>query len=130
MREREAELTARGVRIFVVTFEPARQVRAYRSQESIAFPILRDPQREAYRAFGLDRRGPASIWRPRTIWFYGSRLLRGRLPGRSRADIYQLGGDVILTSSGAVCWVYRSTEPADRPDVDTILKELDGCRDE
>ena len=127
MREREADLAARDLRVFAVTFEPAKTVRAYRTRESIAYPILRDPQRAAYRAFGIERRGFGSVWRPRTIWYYVKSILRGRLPSSSGADIYQLGGDVLLSPDGAVCWVYRSREPADRPSIDTILKELDDC---
>ncbi len=130
MREREADLAARGVRVFAVTFEPVERVAAYRMRESVPFPILRDPRREAYRAFGIERRGIGSIWRPRTIRYYVKNALRGRFPGRSKADMYQLGGDVLLASDGVPCWVYRSREPADRPGIDTILKEIDGCRDD
>ncbi len=131
MREREAELAACGVRVFAVTFEPARRVREYRARESAPYPILRDPERVAYRAFGLQRREHAAcIWRPKTIWYYVKNALRGRLPHVARADYYQLGGDVLLSPSGAVCWVYRSAEPADRPSVDLILKEVHDCRDD
>ncbi|MDQ3548436.1 MAG: AhpC/TSA family protein [Chloroflexota bacterium] len=128
MREEEAELTARGVRVFAVTFESAARVRDYRQREAAPYPILRDPKRAAYRAFGIERRGAASIWRPRTIWYYVKSALRGRWAGSDGADIYQLGGDVLLGPSGAVCWVYRSREPADRAGIDTIVKEIDACR--
>ena len=129
MREQEADLAAHGLRVFAVTFEPARRVREYREREPVPYPILRDPGRVAYRAFGLQRREhAASIWRPKTTWYYLKSLLRGRLPHVARADYYQLGGDVLLSPSGAVCWVYRSEEPADRPNIDLILKEVHDCR--
>jgi len=130
LREAEAELAARGVQVFAVTFEAAGRVRDYRQRETIPYPILRDPARAAYRAFGIERRGATSIWRPRTIWYYVKSALRGRFAGSVKADLYQLGGDVLLGPSGAVCWVYRSREPADRPGIETILKEIDDCRDD
>jgi len=123
-------LAARGVRVFAVTFEPAERVREYRERELVPYPILRDPGRAGYRLFGIERRGIGSVWRPRTIWYYVKSALHGQLRGSGGADIYQLGGDVLLSASGAVCWVYRSREPADRPSVETILREVDGCRDD
>lgn len=131
LREREAVLAARGVRVMAVTFESAERVREYREREPISYPILRDPERVAYRAFGLQRRErAASIWRPKTSWYYVKNMVRGRLPRVARADYYQLGGDVLLSPSGAVCWVYRSQEPADRPSVELILKEVGDCHDD
>lgn len=128
MRERETELAARGLRVVAVTFESATRVREYREREPIPYPILRDPERAAYRAFGLQRRErAASIWRPRTFRYYVKNVVRGRLPHVARADYNQLGGDVLLSPSGEVGWVYRSEEPADRPSVEMILKELDDC---
>ena len=130
MREREAELTDRRVRVFAVTFESAKRVREYRGRESIPYPILRDRRRAGYRSFGLERRESAvGVWRPRTLWYYVKSTIRLRFPHVARADHYQLGGDVLLSRSGAICWVYRSQEPADRPDIDAILKEIDDCRD-
>ncbi len=129
MREREAELEAHGARVFAVTFESASRVREYRERESTPFPILRDPRRAGYQAFGIERRDNAmSLWRPKTFWYYVKSTLRGKLPKVARVDHYQLGGDVLLSSTGEVCWVYRSEEPADRPSINKVIEELDGCQ--
>ena len=125
MREREADLRARGVRVFGVTFESGARVAEYQQREAPPFPILRDPGRAAYRAFGISRAPAHRVWAPRTALFYARQLLRGRLPRHARSDYYQLGGDVLLTPGGEVGWVYRSREPADRPSVRAILARVD-----
>jgi hypothetical protein len=121
-------LDALGLRVVVVTFESAERARAFARREKIAFPIVRDPRRVAYRAFGIQRLNVAGAWKPRTIWYYMRQIVRGRLPHVARADWYQLGGDVLLARDGRVCWMRRSSEPADRPTVNTILKQARQCR--
>lgn len=124
MREREAELDRRGVRIFAVTFEPVTRMREYQEKERLPFPILRDPRRDGYKCFGIERKNARTIWSPGTVWYYIKRAFQGRLPEKVKADLYQLGGDVLLDADGSVLWVYRSQNPADRPSVDEILKHI------
>jgi hypothetical protein len=124
LREREDEFQRRGVRIFAVSFESAARTGDYQQKERLPFPLLRDPRRAAYRQFGIERR-PASIYRPSTVWYYVRSALRGQFPGRAQADPFQLGGDVLLDCEGSTLWVYQSSQPADRPSVDAILKEID-----
>ena len=116
-----------GARVYAVTFEPANQVQAFREREGVDIPILRDPRRAAYKACGIDRKPAQTIWSPATIWYYVRQALQGRLPHARRSDYFQLGGDVVLSSSGERCWVHASREPADRPDIDRILKAIDEC---
>jgi hypothetical protein len=124
LREREDEFRQHNVRIFVVTFESEKRVNDYQRKEHVPYPVLRDPRREAYRRFGLERRAAHRVYRPATIRYYIKRFFQGRMPERVKADPYQLGGDVLLDADGSVLWMYRSSEPADRPSVDDILKEI------
>lgn len=99
-------------------------MREYQEKERLPFPILRDPRREGYKRFGIERRSARTIWSLGTIWYYIKRALQGKLPGKVTADPYQLGGDVVLDADGSVLWAYRSQNPADRPSVDEILKQM------
>jgi hypothetical protein len=122
LRERAAELERLGVTIYAVTFESQARIAAFRAATPLPFPLLRDPEREVYRAFGLGRRPLTTIWGPATAWYYARNLLQGRLPARSSgSDRYQLGGDVILKADRSGGWVYRSRHPADRPAFENIL---------
>ncbi|CAN5585617.1 hypothetical protein BH23CHL2_BH23CHL2_11060 [soil metagenome] len=122
MREQTSELDRLGVAVFAVTFESQSRIEAYQRDDPLPFPVLRDPGRRGYRLFGLGRRPATTIWGPATLWYYGRRLLQGELPGQAgESDQYQLGGDVVLRGDRAGGWVYRSSNPADRPSVGSIL---------
>ena len=125
MREREDEFQQRGVRIFAVSFESATRTGEYQQKQRLPFPILRDPHRAAYLLFGIERRAVHKIYRPSTIWYYVRSAIRGEFPGRTKGDMFQLGGNVLLDRDGSTLWVYQSSQPADRPSVDAIFKEID-----
>jgi hypothetical protein len=124
LRDQQTRLDAGGVQVFAVTFESAQRIADYRAREPIAFPILRDPRREAYRAFGLERNPRRAFAAPATSWYYVRQAARGRLPWFRSGDYIQLGGDVVLSAAGEPCWVYASREPADRPSIEDLLRVL------
>ena len=125
LRERQAEFDRRGVRIFAVTFESESRVREYQEKGRLLFPMLRDPRRAGYKRFGIERQSARKIFSPGTIWYYIKRLFQGQMPAVAHGDYYQLGGDVLLGLDGSTLWVYQSQNPADRPSVNDILKEID-----
>jgi hypothetical protein len=124
LRERQTEFDRRGVRVFAVTFESETRVREYQEKGRLPFPVLRDPRREGYKRFGIERQGTRKIYSPGTIWYYLKSVLKGRKLEFAQSDYYQLGGDVLLDADGSVFWVYQSQNPADRPSVDEILKHM------
>ncbi|MCS7001429.1 MAG: redoxin domain-containing protein [Dehalococcoidia bacterium] len=123
LRDRHDEFAQLGVAIRGVTFEPPERIALLRQLEGeTPYPLLSDPTRAAYAAFGLRRGGLRDIWTVGALASYLANLRRGRRPiVRPSADLRQLGGDVILSPTGAVTYVHRSVEPADRPSVDTLL---------
>jgi hypothetical protein len=60
---------------------------------------------------------PAHLWPA-----YIKLLLRGRKLHLPSADIHQLGGDVLIDPAGIVRWRHVSSDPADRPSVESILE--------
>lgn len=108
-----------------MSFEPDARVQEVRERGVLPYPVLRDPRREAYRHFGIERRPARKIFGIATLWYYTRSLLRGRLPEMIKGDPYQLGGNVLLDVDGSTIWIYSSQEPADRPAVDDIFKEID-----
>lgn len=110
-----------GARVVAISFEDERQLAAFASAERLAFPLLGDPERRAYRAFGLQ---PAS-WQQLTNWDTIAAYLRGMLHGRwpriRAAHFEQLGGDFVLDVAGRVVLAWPSRTPADRPAIDDLL---------
>ena len=94
----------------------------------LPFPVVGDPERAAYRAFGLERTWWWTFLLPWVWWGYIVRIVTGtpvRLPYRSE-DVTQLGGDFLLDQSGNVLWQFRSKDPTQRPTVDAMLRAVTG----
>lgn len=87
------------------------------------YPVVGDPDRAAYRAFGLERTSLLNIVRPDVLLMYLWRMLTGtrvRVPYRGE-DVMQLGGDFIVDRAGRVVYAYRSRVATDRPTVAALL---------
>ncbi len=119
---------ALGARVFVVSFvqNPA-WVRRWQAETCPRIPILLDPERRAYRAFGLER-SVLRAWSPRTLWTYALYLLRGRRLKGILGDPHQLGGDFVLGAEGRMVFAHRSHDPTDRPPVEALLDAVRRAR--
>lgn len=98
----------------------------YLSRQSWHVPIVSDQERAAYRAFGLERTGWRTFFRPRVLWGYFRGMLRGHGVKKPYADedVLQLGGDFVLDKLRRVVFAYPSANPTDRVSVPTILQTL------
>ena len=87
------------------------------------FTLLLDPERKAYRAYGLEyslhRSWGLNVWQR-----YAQLLFKGRKWRGIQGDSGQLGGDIIVDSNGRIRLAYRSHDPTDRPDIHTLLNAL------
>ncbi len=121
LREHEQELDRLGAVVVSVSFEEPSVIGRFAERELLPYPILSDPERRAYRAFGLERGRTGQVWSANALRTYARGLMRGRLPRLPRADIAQLAGDFVLDAQGRVVYEYRSEEAADRPAIDDVL---------
>ena len=107
-------------RAVIITFGGQSLARAWLKETGVPFELWLDPQRAAYRAFGLERSLVRS-WGPRTIWAYARLMVRGRPWRGIQGDSSQLGGDFVVDTGGIVRLAYPSRDPADRPSVTSLL---------
>ena len=112
--------------IVVVSFsEPAVLVR-YQEHHQWRFPILADPERKAYQAFGLERLSWHRVFSLATLKLYLKLFRKGLVrQDYGESDVYQAGGDFLIDRNGTILFAHRSDEPADRPSVSTLLKAID-----
>ncbi|MDP9382174.1 MAG: redoxin domain-containing protein, partial [Chloroflexota bacterium] len=85
LREHQEELEQLGAVVLGVSFEEPSIIARFAARESLPYPILSDPGRRAYQAFGLERGETAQVWSPNALRTYTRGLLRGRLPRLPRA---------------------------------------------
>jgi len=119
-----AEFEQQGSRVVAISFVQPARLKQYLDRRDLTIRVLSDPDRQAYRAFGLGSVSWCRILRPRAIAVYLRLILRGKLPTRPQEDIHQLGGDFLLDASGSTVFGYRSKDPTDRPTPDALLAEI------
>ena len=119
MRQRQAELA--GIRVLVVSFAPARTAARYLEPWTHVFDVWVDPQRKAYRSWGLRRRGLSSWLTAGTIRIYLDGFRHGRRWRPRQLDFRQLGGDAVIDAAGIVRLWHPSQSPDDRPSIDALI---------
>ena len=112
--------------MLAVSFEPRERLFQLNRMLQLPFPLLSDPERDVYRAFGLGRGSLLKIFSPGTILAYIRLLAQGNWYHFGRSDLRQLGGDFVLDVLGNLRFAHRSGAPHDRPSVDLLVKELEG----
>lgn len=121
LRGRQDEFDRLGAVIVAVSFEPPERVAWFTEGEALPYPVLSDPTRRAYAAFGLQRGTTRRVWSWDTARAYLRGLRHGRLPRLPHGDLAQLGGDFVIDPTGRVVFAHRSEHPDDRPPVEAIL---------
>jgi peroxiredoxin len=126
VQQRFDEFRRLGAQALVVTQARPDCLAAFGRALPPPFPIVADPDRRAYRAFGLERTSWGTLLRPRVIFSYLRLLFRGWRPRRmvEGEDVLQLGGDFVVDGQGRLVYAYRSAEPTDRPGVEVLLKAV------
>ena len=120
------------MRALAISFEPVSRLADFADELDVPIMLASDPQREAYRAYGLTSGRFWQIWGTQTLAAYLRLLFRGRrlkIPRRGD-DLSQLGGDFVLgprrADEGRTLWYARpSHHPADRPSAAELLEAID-----
>ena len=124
LRQKHGEIEAQGAAVLAVSFEPRDRLFQLSRQLQLPFPLLSDPERDSYRAYGLQRGYLRQIFSPQTVLAYVKLLAQGRMYYFRRSDLRQLGGDFIIDPEGVIRYQYRSAAPHDRPSVDELISRI------
>jgi peroxiredoxin len=124
VRRRQRELDEANAALVVVLPEPAEKTAALARKEGWTGPTLGDPDRVAYRAYGLGRLPWHRVITVKTLLLYAGFLLRGRLPQPPGQDVMQQGGDFIVDGQGIVRFAHAGRSPDDRPPVENLIRCL------
>lgn len=114
------ELQTSRVHVVTVSFESLYWSQVWLKETQSPFPFLRDTERVAYQAYGLQ----ASRWRswnPANVWYYAKARWQGQKSLGKRGDPHQLGGDFLIDPRGVIVSAHPSRHPADRVTVDQFL---------
>ena len=109
--------------VVIISFGSPYWARIWLEESQSPYPLFLDPDRAAYRAYGLDRSLLRS-WGLRTLSYNAKALLKGEEWRGIRGDSGQLGGDFIVDAKGIVRLAHPSRDPTDRPPVEELLTIL------
>lgn len=110
-----------GLQVVVVAMGTPEQNRAFRAQLNLPFPVLSDPEKRAYRAYGLGRiswRREASL---RNLVALVRHAKRHGVAATSDQDMRQLGGYFIVGREGKLLGAYPYARIADLTDIDALI---------
>ncbi len=119
------EMSTRGIGLAIVTHATPQAAKAFCDERAPSVRCLADPDRAAYRAYGLGR---ASLWQTffsLNVWRSNNRLKRAKgwntdLPPAGQ-DAMQLGGTFIIGTDGRIRLPYYYQDIADHPPVELLL---------
>lgn len=118
----EDELKALDVQVAVVTFANQERAELYVKETSLSWPLLLDEDRNLYQAYGMESAGWGRLAGPASMWTYLKLVAKGRKIKSPTEDVHQLGGDILIDPEGIVRLHHTSDNPADRPEVETLLE--------
>jgi len=121
LRRHHADLRAAGGEVLLVCFDTRERAERYAQEQNLSFPLLLDPERRVYRAYGLEQ-GP--LWRflmPRVVLGALRMMENGRRVQRPQEDPLQLGGDFVVDPAGLLALAHPCQDPADRPSPAAIM---------
>jgi hypothetical protein len=114
--------------IAVVTFAAARDLGAYRRNLDLPFPVLADPNREVYRAFGVGRGSLRRVFGVGTMRLYRRLMAEGYQARAPVQDMLQLGGDFVIAPDGTLAAGFWPQSPDDRPTVEQLIDAVRRAR--
>jgi peroxiredoxin len=125
------EFSSRGFKLVLVTQGTPEQTHTFCRQRAPGVTCLSDPQRRAYRAYGLER---ASIWQTflsLNVIRSNFRLSRQKgwkteLPPAGQ-DAMQLAGTFVIAPDGRIRLPFYYDDIADHPPVDLLLHGVMGA---
>jgi alkyl hydroperoxide reductase subunit AhpC len=124
LRRYYPELRAAGGEVLVICFDTLDRAERYAREQGLPFPLLVDPERRAYRAYGLEQ-GP--LWRflmPRVVLAALRMVEAGRQLQRPHEDPLQLGGDFVVDPAGVLALAHPCRDPTDRPTPATLMNAV------
>lgn len=125
LQPHQQKLVDKNTAVLVLTFEELWRAKQYVEEVSLPWPLLVDGNRQMYRAYGMGRGRVRDVMGWSSWGAYLRLITQGRSLRRPTADVYQLGGDVLIDPIGNIRKVHVAERPVDRPPVETVMQWID-----
>lgn len=117
-RERIAEA---GFQVVLVGLGQQEHAEKFRQEFAPSFPIVCDPEKQLYSAYGLGRGSMAEMAGPGVLLKGLRAMIEGHVPGIPSGDVMQMPGVFMIDTMGAIRYAYYSKDASDHPSVESLL---------
>ena len=120
---RRHEFRSAGIDVVFVGCGTVDEAWDFRESLGLSSPVYNDPDRDAYRAYGLGEASTSSMFNPRVIGGGVRAAVKGHLPGRSSGNPLQLQGQFLIDRQGIIRAAARPTLMSEIPSADALLRD-------
>ena len=131
LRRDEVRFRSAGAQIGLVGHGHPEEARSFASDKRLPFPLVLDPDRSAYRSYGLVQGRALQVLGPKVVlpWLRAEVSAETRQHGLKGGSFFQMpgtfvidGGGVVRLTGGLVRLAYLSRHVADAPSNELILR--------
>jgi peroxiredoxin len=124
-REQVAQLRFHpNLNIAFVTMASRDELAEFKKRTRSPHPMIADPDRKLYQAFGLGKGEGKQVFNLRTFARGFGATLRGHWVGTPIGDPWQMPGVFLIEPDGEISWEYRSVDAADNVSLALVQEHL------
>jgi len=124
LRQKKQRFDQAGAQVVLVSMGTPEESAAFEMKFNIPFPLISDPKRQLYQAFGLKQISGLELISPSVAFKGLLAMSKGHTIGMPVGDIRQLSGVFIINPDGRIVYSHVASDPSDHPDPDTLLNAL------
>lgn len=130
LRQDERRFLEAGANVVLIGHGDRLAAEEFRKARLVPFTLLLDPDRAAYRAYGLTRGGLMKVFGPSTALPFLAANLRPetRQRGLKGGDLMQMPGTFVVDGEGVIRLAHRNRHVADSPRNEDILEAVGRIR--
>ena len=121
MRRNKKNIEKAGAQVVLVGMGTPSESAEFAAKFNVPFPIVADPEKKLYRKFELKQMSTLGFFSPSVALKGVAAIVGGNGIGRPQGDVRQLPGVFIINTAGQIVFSHFSGNPADHPDLKTIL---------
>jgi peroxiredoxin len=120
LRERKESLDEAGLSVYPIGQGTPEELERFMYGRDLPFRMLTDPNRESYRAYGLERGSPGQIFSRQVVVSGLKAASEGHVMSKVVGDVMQLPGSFVVID-GIIRFAHRGQTSADIAPIDDLL---------